>query len=117
MPSSNHSTPRRRTKSGPSLLREHGEVNGLQAAADVIRNSEFFDPDWYVSQNAGGLKIMEILRFTTCATDVVLASSRVRSFPVNATSNDIPMLRPRISTPFGIIFGTVATRVGSSSPR
>ena len=33
-------------------------MRNLQAAAEIVRTSEFFDPDWYVTQNAGGLKVV-----------------------------------------------------------
>jgi glycosyltransferase involved in cell wall biosynthesis len=40
------------------LLRKHDQKRNLQAAADIVRTSEFFDPDWYVTHNAGGLKVV-----------------------------------------------------------
>lgn len=36
----------------------HRDARDLQEAAEVVRNSEFFDPKWYVRQNAGGLKVI-----------------------------------------------------------
>lgn len=47
--------PSRLKSKKPSL---HKSTVQLQAEAEIIRNSEFFDPAWYVSQNAGGLKVV-----------------------------------------------------------
>ena len=41
----------------PFSFRKQRHEQQLEAAAELIRNSEYFDPDWYVTHNAGGLKV------------------------------------------------------------
>lgn len=40
-----------------ALLHRRAKERELEAAAEIIRNSELFDPDWYVKKNVGGLKV------------------------------------------------------------
>lgn len=46
------------TRKRRSPLQNHRQAWKLQAAAEIVRNSELFDADWYVTQNAGGLKVI-----------------------------------------------------------
>jgi glycosyltransferase involved in cell wall biosynthesis/SAM-dependent methyltransferase/uncharacterized protein YbaR (Trm112 family) len=41
----------------PFMSRAAAKTRKLKAAAELIRSSGYFDPDWYVRQNAGGLKV------------------------------------------------------------
>ena len=59
MPSIYLAEPRRSaTRKGHFFLRKQSQARKLQAAAEIVRKSEFFDPEWYVTQNAGGLKVI-----------------------------------------------------------
>ena len=62
------------------LLRKHNPMRNLQGAAEIVRTSEFFDPDWYVTQNAGGLKVVGDAALHLFAMAVVTAPSRVALF-------------------------------------
>jgi glycosyltransferase involved in cell wall biosynthesis/SAM-dependent methyltransferase/uncharacterized protein YbaR (Trm112 family) len=48
-----------KSKSWRSLFgfRARAEERKLEAAAEIIRNSGLFDPDWYARNNVGGLKV------------------------------------------------------------
>src|SRR5947207_12101989 len=58
MPVTELAGPRRVAKKrSRSFFRRQSQARKLEAAANIIRNSEFFDPDWYVTKNVGGLKV------------------------------------------------------------
>jgi len=58
MPSLDLAQHRRVTRKGRSPFQNHRQARKLQAAAEIVRNSDLFDADWYITQNAGGLKVV-----------------------------------------------------------
>src|SRR5437868_3983748 len=57
MPANELAQPRRIKKGSRFSFRRRSQARKLETAANIIRNSEFFDPGWYVAKNVGGLKV------------------------------------------------------------